>query len=1176
MAKAIRKIGQVVGTVLVVAGFITGNPALIIAGQGVIATTQIVAQIIDIISPPSGGAAFQNEGNPLQFQTNPQSGLPCPMGRTRMSGLKIGGKTAASSGSVHDMLFFAALLSATPAAAIEGFSADNIAVTFDGSGQAVGSDYAGYMAQSLSLGSVPQPSALMLSLNGVGMPGWTSGHKLSGRAHALWALRYDKDGKHYQAGLPEPAWIGRWRLCYDPRKDSSYPGGSGSHRADNESSWEWSRNPGLLGLAWVLGHFENGRKVCGMGAPIAAVRVADFVECANVCDANGWGCGGVEWTTDSKWDILKRILQAGGAVPRKTGAMIGCLTNTPRVSIATVTGADLLDGLRTPMMKRRRDRFNTVLPRYVSEEHGWEVITGAAVSVPAFVTEDGGARTKGLDFPMVQAETGQPVDGNRQAGELATYAICNSREAGPWEFSTGPKFLGLATGDCITLDAPDEGISAQKLLITSVRFDPASATIQFTADTETDAKHSYALGNSTTPPAAPTLSVPPPSVSVPDAADWTVAPIALANGQAGLRLSGTIADPVADTVLVGLSTAGAGAWQDLTPLSGAGALSLDIGPIDSAASWDVRLAYSARGRAGDWLEISGVSTDDSSLLNAVALGASQLVNSHFRDGLNQWKLGYAGLAANAALTMSSGRASLASSAPSNPSGAGGDPFASLATSDGSTLYGGHHLFRVTPGQRLAVRIKGTSSASAKLWPYFRFLALSPGADLPGSGYGTAFSGFTNDLRPSADEAAAFIDVPAGAYWLDIEFYGYVYSSTAAVSVLIDALQLSFIDPAQTVPPAWSEGPTGAYRADVTGENTANDTANVGGIPTATLLTTISNISSDSVLSASEKPQLKREYDALYENWFALNAKAVSLGVAATERSNASTAMNALITYLGTLSPGWTTNTADTAIVKGTFDAKWNDAYSTVAALQAAIQGLPGVDALTVSPATTITVPATAGGVPKGAIPGFSLKVFKGTTDVTASASYTIDAQSGVSGATHSGGGVFTGPTGMTADTGYVQITVTKDGVSATLRQPFAKQFDGPAYVRDATAPSLPGSTSYAQVALLSLLMGPNGTLKANGGSGYTSASASGVGVVGYFEYRINGGGWSTLSGSTFSGTLAGSPGIPGFWSSTNTVSGSSIGLSAKSTVDVRIMAAKTNTDSMSVLGTPVFELEWTG
>lgn len=604
------------------------------AGAGIFGTLATVGTIATIASVALSVASqlatpkpsFSNQGNPLDFQTNPNSGLPYVIGRTRMSGLKIAGKTTATPGwaDSHDLLFMAALLSCTPVHAIESYTADNVLVSFDGTTGAASGDYAGWMAQKTSLGPSPQTTALSLSLNGGSFPGWTSAHKLSGMAHALLACRYDQDGNHFTGGFPEPAWVILGRLCYDPRKDSTYPGGSGTHRWDDEDTWEWTRNPGLNALAWAIGRHANGKLVCGIGAPIETIRVWEFVECANVDDANRWAAGGVEWTTDSKWNTLKRILQAGGAVPTKSGAMIGCRVNTPRISVGTIESADFLDELVFPLTKPRRNRFNTALPRFPSEAHGWQVITGSEISVPAYVTADGGRkRTKGIDFPLVQAEVDQAgFDGNLQAGELAMYEIVNSREAGPIEFTTGPKWSGVHSGDCVVLNKPEDGISNIKVLVTGVTADPATGKFRFTAETESDGKHAFALGTSTTPPPAPSLTIPAGIPQTPNFTIWSVTPTALADGQAGLRVTGYIDDLIADRALIDYSPAGMGSWRGAQDLVGSGPLSADIGPIDSEADWDVRIAYSANGRIGPYLVIAGVTTDPSDITTNIANKAS--------------------------------------------------------------------------------------------------------------------------------------------------------------------------------------------------------------------------------------------------------------------------------------------------------------------------------------------------------------------------------------------------------------------------------------------------------------------------------------------------------------------------------------------------------------------------
>lgn len=531
---------------------------------------------------------YSAQGSATSFTTNPQSGLPYAMGRTRMSGLRIYARTydGFKQQSKDDILAFVAMLSiAGPIQEIEQFTADNELVTFDGAGNAAGR-FHDYMAQKVSLGGAG--SALALSFGGKPFPSWGASHKLSGIAHAQWALRFDKDGELYGAGAPEPAWIGKWVKVYDPRLDSTYPGGSGTCRALQESTYVWSDNPGLHALTWALGRWQNGKRVCGIGAPISTLRVAEFVECANVCEANTWKVGGVEWTTDSKWDTLKRILQAGGAVPTQTGAMIGCLVSAPRTAIATIESRHLLDSLSIAATKSRRDRFNAVIPRYVDEDSDWAVISGTAVTEAAYVTADGGQRTKEIDFPLVQVFSG---DEAKQPAQLAAYAIVDSREAGPFTFTTGPEWIGLKTGDVVYLNAPEEGLANQPILITRRSIDPATGKVSFAAQTETYSKHAYALGETTTPPAPFSLSAPDLKPVAPLALNWNIAGTTSGEGFPALLVTGESQLPSADAVFIDYRKVGAGAWTSSAILSAIGPVSHVIAPLESQTAYDVRIGY---------------------------------------------------------------------------------------------------------------------------------------------------------------------------------------------------------------------------------------------------------------------------------------------------------------------------------------------------------------------------------------------------------------------------------------------------------------------------------------------------------------------------------------------------------------------------------------------------------
>ncbi|TDW65344.1 putative tail protein [Novosphingobium sp. PhB55] len=534
------------------------------------------------------------QGTATKFVTNPDSGLPYAMGRTRMSGLRFfaGTNTRPGYTKFNDLLWFGALLSiGGQIDSIEKFTADGEVVAFDASGNAVG-EFRDYMAQKVHLGG-PMATALNLSLGGGTAPGWTTAHKLSGITHAMWCLRYNKQGEMYGAGAPEPAWIGKWVKVYDPRLDSTYPGGSGACRALQESTYVWSDNPGLHALTWALGRWQNGNRTCGIGAPVETIRMAEFVECANVCDANGWKVGGVEWTTDSKWDTLKRILQAGGARPTQTAAMVGCLVNMPRTAIATIESRHLHDGLSLAATKSRRERINTVLPRYVDENSDWSVITGTAVSVAQYITADKGKRSKEIDFPLVQVFSGEEA---KQPGQLAAYEIVNSREAGPWTFTTGPEWIGLKTGDVVYLNVPEEGLVNQPVMITRRAIDPSTGKVSFAVETETYSKHAYALGESTTPPDPFTLAAPDLKPPAPVATEWSVSGTTSGEGFPALLVAGDSEMPSADAIVIDyrLHTTGESAgdgWTNSAILSAVDTVRHVIAPLESQTAYDVRISY---------------------------------------------------------------------------------------------------------------------------------------------------------------------------------------------------------------------------------------------------------------------------------------------------------------------------------------------------------------------------------------------------------------------------------------------------------------------------------------------------------------------------------------------------------------------------------------------------------
>ena len=456
-----------------------------------------------------GGGGMQ-----VDFKADPQAGVPYVIGRTGTGGNIVFTDVAGSNN--QDLTYVTVLGAGGPYHQVESFSAGGYVLTFNGAaawsattGEVAGfapvqSDgspaplpsFSGKMWMKAQLGAQPEASAL--SISGPTMPSeWGASQKLSGCCAAMWCLRYDTNT--YPAGTPRPLWVVQGAPAYDPRQDSTYPGGSGAQRAATPSTWAYSENPYCHALTWLLGIKANAIRILGVGAALASIDVASFVTGANVADANGWKVGGVVYSTDNKWDVLAAMLQAGGGVPIKLGASISCFVNTPVVSLDNLTAADVVGPVSIQATQARKNRINAIWPQYREESCGWQLTpTQQAVGVSSYITADGEPRSRQVSYLLVQ-------DAN-QASQLARYDIENSREFGPCTFPCKPRWMGYKPGDCITVDEPEYGLNNQTMVITGREVDPQTMVVTLICRSETAAKHPFALGQTGTAPSTPGIT----------------------------------------------------------------------------------------------------------------------------------------------------------------------------------------------------------------------------------------------------------------------------------------------------------------------------------------------------------------------------------------------------------------------------------------------------------------------------------------------------------------------------------------------------------------------------------------------------------------------------------------------------------------------------------------------
>lgn len=495
------------------------------------------------------------EGSPTEWRPDPYAGLPVVLGRAATAGSII---HMDEHGEDNRYLTIANLLSVGPIQAIESFQADRVTVSFSGTGATSPTEYAdkmwlststGASATAISIGTLPHGSP--------SLQGWDSNSTLPGLAHTLWTLYQDSKFKSYPQGAPTPLHIIRGVKLYDPRKDSTYPGGSGSHRLDDSSTWEYSTNPGLHAIAWALGHKvtdPNTGKVftVGIGCTPSGIHWPAFIELANVCDANDWEVSAVPTSKDDKHQVLKAILQAGGARYASLAGKISCIARTPRSSVVTVSARDAAGPFQIDVNADRLTRRNTITPRCVQEDHDWQMTAQDAVSVEDYVTADGGEIAQSLDFPYVAVA---PSSANEaQPRQLAAYAMLDSRESIVGTVPFLPHLMQLEPGDVFTVDDPAWLLEGVELLCLKRTINALENTVQIAFVSESEGKHDFALGRTNTPPSPPGLTAPDiRTVPAPEAGIFTAT--VGTGGQPAIVLTASNIDAVHSGYIVDFRTA---------------------------------------------------------------------------------------------------------------------------------------------------------------------------------------------------------------------------------------------------------------------------------------------------------------------------------------------------------------------------------------------------------------------------------------------------------------------------------------------------------------------------------------------------------------------------------------------------------------------------------------------
>ena len=319
-------------------------------------------------------------------------------------------------------------------------------------------------------------------------------------------FRNHQDAVTYQ-GEPDVQYQVKGRLVWDPRKDINY-GGTGSHDLATPSTWEWSDNPALALLDYLLADY-------GRGLDITDIDVPSFVTAANSCDTlvdvpavltnttgssvfrynrttgltdevlNGEDltgyrtyqvgtqqkrltCNIVLDPKDSVLDNVKKLLESmKGNLPYHQGKYSLKLEDAASSVMSfgvedIIGGISFGDGDQNERFNRVTVKFPNRNKRYVMDQVSWPKLDDAQYAT--YLSED---NNKEL-WHEVELDG---ITDFYQAEDVAEFIVRNSRASMRAELRTKSKGIMLQPGDVIDITHPTPGWTNKKFRVRGVKVD---------------------------------------------------------------------------------------------------------------------------------------------------------------------------------------------------------------------------------------------------------------------------------------------------------------------------------------------------------------------------------------------------------------------------------------------------------------------------------------------------------------------------------------------------------------------------------------------------------------------------------------------------------------------------------------------------------------------------------
>lgn len=625
MSKIVRIIA---GAALIVAGVLTGNVSLILAGAGLVVAT---------IFQPKGPARTAQE-MAIQLGEQPRCVL---FGTTATAGSLVDGR---NWGGKYHTKFEALIIRLADHKCEElvGVFVNDEFYEYTGDGDVPGFEDGDDAALQIYFRSdtttQPLPSVI------TDRPSWAVGYN-QGESGCDVVVVYEADKpdeKHpeWPGGRPRFLFVVKGKKCYDPRLDDTVVGGAGDHRWDDPSTWEWSDNPAVCRYNWVRGVYANdlvdnpAQLLVGRGLSASEAPPENIIAAANLCEeivgsAKRYTVSGPVYSQQPFIEVEEMFAAAtGGQVVTREGS-VELEPGAAKSVVASFTDDDLVVGTEVSwnqgvLSEADPEWVNTVVARYVEPTQKWADHAAPVVRDASYILADGAPREAQATLRL--------VNNAAQAQRVAEILLRLGRLWGRGQVTLGPRFCEIEDGDWVNWVSPRRFPDAPSNTVTfrveaysiNEKWQNTLTLRQINSDVYDD----VTLRPSYADPFTPTDA--PPDIGSPDADNWDLAAVSIDDSgvsRPALEITGSasdddtaeaiifeywkddgVIDPVANPDDPTWSV-----WGTLPPST----TKVDITGVEGGADYYAAVTYIVDGEPGDKVVLGPVTAGSTDISGAV-------------------------------------------------------------------------------------------------------------------------------------------------------------------------------------------------------------------------------------------------------------------------------------------------------------------------------------------------------------------------------------------------------------------------------------------------------------------------------------------------------------------------------------------------------------------------------